>query len=109
MLNLTKMELGGESKRDTLDLTRVVWEVVDEFQPQAEAKRQLLTIGEMTLNSIVMGDALQLRQALRNLVGNAVKFTSDGGAITLSLQHEAGMVQIKIKDTGYGIDRKSVV
>ena len=103
MLNLTKMDLGAESRHDTLDLTAVLWEIADEFQPQAEAKRQLLTIGDTAPNSIVQGDALQLRQALRNLIGNALKYTPDGGTITLSLQQDAGMVQIKIKDTGYGM------
>ena len=103
MLNLTKMDLDAESRHDALDITSVLWEIADEFQPQAEAKRQLLTIEDTTPNSIVQGDTLQLRQALRNLVGNALKYTPDGGAITLSLHHEAGNVQIKIKDTGYGM------
>lgn len=103
MLNMTRMDLDAESRRDALDLTSVLWEIADEFQPQAEAKRQLLTIGDITPNSIVQGDALQLRQALRNLIGNALKYTPDGGAITLSLHHEAGNVQVKIKDTGYGM------
>ena len=103
MLNLTKMDLDAEPRHEALDLTPVLWEIADELQPQAEAKRQLLTIGNMAPNSIVQGDALQLRQALRNLISNALKYTPDGGTITLSLQHEAGMVQIKIKDTGYGI------
>jgi len=103
MLNLTKMDLGAESRHDTLDLTAVLWEIADEFQPQAEAKRQLLTIGDTAPNSIVQGDALQLRQALRNLIGNALKYTPDGGTITVSLQQEADMVQIKTKDTGYGM------
>ena len=103
MLTLTKMDLEAESRHAALDLTPVLWEIANELQPQAEAKRQLLTIGDTTPNSIVQGDAVQLRQALRNLIGNAIKCTPDGGSITLSLQQEADMVQIKIKDTGYGI------
>ena len=103
MLNLTSMDLDAVSRHDALDLTPVLWEIADELQPQAEAKRQLLTIGDTAPNPIVRGDALQLRQALRNRIGNALKYTPDGGAITLSLHNEAGKVQIKIKDTGYGM------
>ncbi len=103
MLNLTKIDLDAESRHDKLDLTRVLCEIADELRPQAEAKRQLLTIADTAPNSSVQGDALQLRQTLRNLIENALKYTPDGGTITLSLQHEAGTVQIKVKDTGYGI------
>jgi signal transduction histidine kinase len=46
---------------------------------------------------------LQLRQAVRNLVTNAIKYTPDGGTITLSIEQETNMAKVKIQDTGYGI------
>lgn len=103
MMNLTKLELGAESRKDEVDLLRMLWDVADEFQPQAEVKRHLLMIGIIEPDTKVFGDAWQLRQALRNLVENAIKYTPDGGAITLSLEHESNMAKIQIKDTGYGI------
>ena len=103
MMDLARMDMHAESKNEELDLAHLLWEIADEFQPQAEAKRQLLTLDKTVPGSKVQGDALQLRQALRNLIGNAVKYTPDGGAITLSLTQEANMVNIKIKDSGYGI------
>ena len=103
MLDLAKMDLGAESKYEILDIASLLWEIADEFQPQAEAKRQLLTLGQTETNSKVKGDALKLRQALRNLIGNAIKYTPNGGTVTLSLEHKSNMVNINIKDTGYGI------
>ena len=103
MLNLSKMELGDESKYAILDLASLLREIAAEFKPKAEAKRQFLTIDVTALNSIVQGDTLQLRQALRNLVSNAVKYSPEGGAIKLSLHSEVDKAQIKIKAAGYDI------
>jgi signal transduction histidine kinase/DNA-binding response OmpR family regulator len=103
MLDLAKMDLGAEPKHEPLDVTHLLWQIADEFQPQAQAKRQLLTVEKTESSSIVKGDPLQLRQVFRNLVGNAIKYTPDGGTITLSSRNEAGMVSINIRDTGYGI------
>ena len=44
MLDLTKMDLGAERKHEVLDVSPLLWEIADEFQPQAEAKRLLLTL-----------------------------------------------------------------
>jgi signal transduction histidine kinase len=51
----------------------------------------------------VSGNESQLRRVLRNLIGNAVKYTPEGGTITLSLEFESNIVKIRVKDTGYGI------
>ena len=103
MLDLAKMDLDAEPEHDTLNMIQLLWEIADEFQPQAEAKRQLLTVEKTEDSSKVRGNALQLRQALRNLVGNAIKYTTHGGAITLSAANTTDMVYVLVQDTGYGI------
>ena len=103
MLDLAKMDLGADPKHEVLDVTHLLWKIADEFQPQAEFKRQLLTLEKAESSLLVKGDALQLSQVLRNLVGNAIKYTHDGGAITLSIEHKENIAIIKVQDTGYGI------
>lgn len=103
MLDLAKMDLGAEPKHEILDVTHLLWQIADEFQPQAEVKRQLLTVEKTESSSIVKGNPLQLCQVFRNLVGNAIKYTPDGGTITLSSENQSGVVRINIQDTGYGI------
>ena len=103
MLDLAKMDLGAQPKHEAIDMTSILRQIADEFQPQAEAKRQLIMVEEIEERSIVNGEPLQLRQALRNLIGNAIKYTPEGGTVTLSSQNKAGWVSVHIQDTGYGI------
>ncbi len=103
MLDLAKMDLGAEPRREILDVAHLLAQIVAEFQPQAEAKGQLLALKETETHSSVKGDAFQLRQAIKNLVGNAIKYTPAGGTVTLSSRNLAGVVRINIQDTGYGM------
>jgi signal transduction histidine kinase len=57
---------------------------------------------------MVKGDEAKLLQVLSNLVGNALKFTPDGGEVTISAQAADGMVAISISDTGVGIPQDEI-
>jgi signal transduction histidine kinase/DNA-binding response OmpR family regulator len=103
MLDLAKMDLDAEQKQETFDVAPMVHTLADEFKPQAEAKSQILKLEQADGNFNVQGDALKIRQALRNLIGNAIKYTPEAGLVTLSVEHEADTVQIRVRDTGYGI------
>jgi signal transduction histidine kinase len=103
MLDLAKMDLEAKPQYEILNVATMVMALADEFKPQAEVKGQRLALGQIEDNSKVQGDALRIRQALRNLIGNAIKYTPERGAITLSLTHGSDMVNVSIKDTGYGI------
>ena len=103
LLDLAKMDLGAQPEFEVLDVTHALLKLADEFQPQAEAQGLSLTLGKTETSSQVRGDALKIRQALRNLIGNAVKYTPDGGAVWLSSENRSGLVCIQVRDSGYGI------
>ncbi len=103
MMNLAKMDLQAESRREAVDISGLIWEIVDEFRPQAESKKQSLSLTETVSASVVHGDPLQLRQSFRNLIGNAIKYTPEAGTIVVSLEEADNSVTIQIRDTGYGI------
>ncbi|MFT3798190.1 sensor histidine kinase [Microbacterium sp.] len=51
----------------------------------------------------VWGDAFRLRQAIDNVVGNAIKYTTRGGTVTMSAVHTAQQVRLTVADTGIGM------
>lgn len=110
ILELAIMDLGAgmELRREIVDLRAVVSEVADEFRPQAEAKGQLLQLEKTEEQLTVHVDPLQLRQALRNLVDNAIKYTPGGGSITLSLGSPDHQAVVRVRDTGRGISSENL-
>jgi PAS domain S-box-containing protein len=53
---------------------------------------------------IVFGDAGRLQQVFTNLISNAIKFTPEGGKISIEIKRTAETVAVHVKDTGHGID-----
>ncbi|MFX4221286.1 MAG: response regulator [Thalassobaculum sp.] len=105
ILDFSKIEFDGlELAREPFDLGEVVGSVADLFYPQAAAKG--VEIGFFVDTSMPLrriGDASRLRQVLLNLVGNAVKFTEQGGVtVTVGAEGDAQVV-ITVEDTGIGI------
>jgi len=66
---------------------------------------QILTIKKFNgINDMTFGDSERLYQALRNLLTNAIKYTPDGGSITVDGRLLSGFIEITIADTGIGVD-----
>jgi signal transduction histidine kinase len=85
-----------------VDLPTLTREAVEAARPRAEAKHLAL---EATTHEIppMAGDRDRLAQVLDNLVSNAVKFTPDGGSVSVRLDARDGEALIEIEDTGVGI------
>jgi PAS domain S-box-containing protein len=76
---------------------------LETLEPLAEAKMLTLTAAiEPTLPEVAV-DAERIAQVLSNLVGNAIKFTPEGGEITVSADAVDGVVRVRVSDTGPGI------
>ena len=85
-----------------VQLAPLLREVGDLYEPIAEDKRVTLQV-EVTDEATVHGDRDLLFEAVANLVDNAVKFTPEGGRVTLALLRRNGESVIQVKDTGPGI------
>ncbi len=105
MLDMSRIESGRyELMLEAFPVAEAVVECENMLGLQAREKGVTLTsrlargLGEVT------ADQRALRQMLINLVGNAIKFTDAGGAVTIDASIEAGHLKIVVSDTGIGID-----
>jgi signal transduction histidine kinase len=89
--------------RAPLDLRVLAREAAERVEPLAARKGQTLEI-ELDGPLPTCGDQLKLRQALTNLLDNAITYTPKGGAIRLSARAARGRAVIAVRDTGPGIE-----
>jgi len=88
-----------------VNLAEVTTSVLAEMQPQADERRLRVRVEGAQTVGTVPADAQLLRQALVNLVSNAVKYTPPGGAVTVRMTREPGQVRWEIEDTGIGVPK----
>lgn len=82
---------------------------LERLAPQAERKGVTLTMSLAEGLPHVSADAPRIHQVLGNLIHNAIKFTPEGGAVTVSAQvQEPGWVTLTVTDTGVGIPAEDV-
>jgi signal transduction histidine kinase/DNA-binding response OmpR family regulator len=103
LLEMARMEMGTQLNLEQFDLVDLLQKVLEEFKIQAEMKQQSLADTLPATPLMVMGDRLRLQQVTRNLLGNAIKYTPEGGEIRLLAELANGQVQVKFQDTGIGI------
>jgi signal transduction histidine kinase len=107
VLDFSRLERGQRAfVLEPADLPALVRETTALLRPRADDKGLTLveSIAEVPDHRWPAVDAVALRQALVNLIDNAVKFTPAGGRIEVSFAEQAGAVVIGVGDTGIGIE-----
>jgi len=100
-------EGGIPTVRERIDLAAVLAAAVRPFA-EFDQSHPLTVEGLDTAPVWVAGDAQRLEQVLRNLLANAVKYTPDGGAITVALGVEGTDVRMTVRDRGIGIPARQI-
>ena len=119
LLNLSRIESGRfELKREPLDFSDLVKEVMQSFKVQASSKSIALKTALESGLPKIYADKDRIVQVLVNLADNAMKFTNEGGRITISAElvkkgafaeyPELDFVQVCVADTGLGIAQDDV-
>jgi PAS domain S-box-containing protein len=103
ILDLSKIEAGRlEITREDVSIASAFAEVLSALQPLADKKSQAL-LQQVEPNLYIRADATRFKQILMNLIGNAIKFTPEGGQIELVARQVGGQVRMEVRDNGPGI------
>lgn len=87
-----------------VNLADLVADIVDLYEPIAETNGQTLVNDVRSGESmVVFGDRDLLIEVLANLLDNAMKFTPEGGIVTVTAIPDGGMIHLRVSDTGIGI------
>jgi signal transduction histidine kinase len=89
-------------RREPVDIAALVTEVTDANMPSAVNKQQTINVSAPA-NFVTMCDADRIREAIDNLVSNAIKYSPIGGKITVSVKHEGPNTVIRVSDQGAGL------
>ncbi len=106
LLDMGKIEAGIELQQVPCDLIRLAEDVLLSLEPRAREKE--ITVETEWPDDLppVVGDPDRLKQVLMNLVGNAIKYTPEGGHVWVRLLPEDGRIIASVQDTGYGIAKR---
>lgn len=91
-----------EAAVETLAAAPLVAQAAALVMPQAEAKDVEIRM-DLAEDAMVHADSRMTETILRNLIGNAVKFTKAGGTVSIGLRQDDGRIEVTVADTGVGI------
>jgi signal transduction histidine kinase/DNA-binding response OmpR family regulator len=103
ILDLSKVEAGQmELRLETVQVAAAIAEVLGNVESLA-VKKQVKLVADAAPGVGLIADPGKVRQMLLNLVSNAIKFTSEGGTVTITAQQLPDAIEIAVADTGIGI------
>ena len=105
MLTISRIEGGRfELNLETFDIHTLISQIVNELKPISVDKNIYLRAKNTAKGKLLVdGDVSRLDEVLHNIVGNALKFTTEGG-VTITTRSDDEWVYIDVTDTGIGID-----
>jgi two-component system NtrC family sensor kinase len=103
LLDLGRIEAGFDAQKELVNLSRLVKHAADGLSPKAGLKGQKFVANIPDDLPPVLGNTIRLRQLSANLIDNAIKYTPEGGAVTVNLLEADDQEILTVSDTGIGI------
>jgi signal transduction histidine kinase len=94
-------------RREPIDIAALVSEVADANQPLAVNKQQTITVSAPP-HFVTLCDADRMREAIDNLISNAIKYSPVGGKIAVKVTHEDDATVIRVDDQGAGLSPEDI-
>ena len=104
LLRLADVEYGPKSRNfQQIDLSAICADLFEFYEPLAVSKSIKMTL-ETQSPVQIPGDGDLMREAVSNLIGNAIKFTPENGVVGISVIREDGLPVVRVRDSGIGVE-----
>ncbi|MBM4109257.1 MAG: hypothetical protein FJ255_10685 [Phycisphaerae bacterium] len=104
MLSVSEIEAGSMAMhKDDVRLDTLLPELEEDYRAQASEKHIRLTLELPPKVPVVQGDRDKLALALHNVLGNALKYTPEGGRVSVSVTADPKRVDVSVSDSGIGV------
>jgi signal transduction histidine kinase len=104
LLRISEVESASRlSGFKTIDLSAICAEVFEFYEPLGKARSIAMSLDAKS-PAPTSGDGDLMREALSNLIDNAVKFTPEGGAVRIAVAIEQGRPVVRVSDSGTGVE-----
>jgi CheY-like chemotaxis protein/two-component sensor histidine kinase len=105
LLDVSRISRGKIDLRlENVDLSKIIDDAVEAARPSCSEGGVRLTVQKPVVSLILRGDRTRLTQTVGNLLNNSCKFTDRGGEIEVTIECDDREAEIRIRDTGIGID-----
>jgi signal transduction histidine kinase len=109
LLDLSKIEAGKMVQyKEPLSLQEVIQRVVELMKAEAETKKIDLQFSSPSGVPLIQADRNSMEGIFTNLISNGIKYTPEGGKVSIALSEEGGFVKATVSDTGIGIKKEDL-
>ena len=103
LLELGRIEAGFDTQKEVVPLEGIIRYSLETLGGQISDRRMKINLNLPTEIPQMRGNPIRLRQVLDNLIGNAIKYTPEGGEISINVEVQNDQILLRISDTGPGI------
>ena len=104
LLDISRLRSGRVSfLRVPVDVAGLLRSLIESFTPAFAEKKLRVDLSLLPIESSAMGDEERLHQVFTNLLGNAIKFTPEGGTVRVRMDGSSALVRVEVSDSGVGI------
>jgi PAS domain S-box-containing protein len=110
ILDVCYIEEGGYvSQIEPLNLSDILERTIEVVQPQAQDKNIFLQVAIEDNLTLLNGNKSSIEAMFLNLIMNGIKYTLSGGQVNVKLRKDAQYIEVKVSDTGIGIEDKDIL
>ena len=109
IMNVSRIAAGRlELSTGPVKIKQLIESIISQFKETLQDRQMTLQVSDFSEMPLIYGDGVQLKTAVSNIIENAIKYTPDGGRITITGRTLDDGIELVIQDTGIGIPQEEL-